>query len=133
MSTRYSEERGEGERERTSKQSKASQGNDMASLAMSCLALPRGVSPLYRKNKETHLIYRERERGHGMGRGKARQGHGNPRQSKASAPLYREERDSFATEGGEVSLFSIEGMLTSSRYRIESVATPYREGAARQA
>ena len=80
----------------------ANQGNGKASLAMSCLALP-GESPLYRKNKETHLIFREKERGHGMGRGKARQGqgHGNPRQSKATPPLYKEDRDSFSTQGGE--------------------------------
>ena len=98
MSTRYREKRGREIERETSTQSKASQGDGKARLAVSCLALPggkqrqrygkqghvmtrlaRGVSPLYRKNKETHLICSEKERGHGMGRGKARAGARQPK------------------------------------------------------
>ena len=44
-----------------------------ARQAWPCHVLPsRGVSLLYRKNKETHLIYREKERGQGTGKGKAK-------------------------------------------------------------
>ena len=57
------------------RQAKAEQGK--LGHVMSCLA--RGVSPLYRKDKETHLIYREKEIGHGMGRGKARAGARQPK------------------------------------------------------
>jgi hypothetical protein len=59
---------------------------------MSCLA--RGVSPLYRKNKETHLIYRE-ERGRAIGRGKAR-GRGKAKARARQALLYIEKRETLS-------------------------------------
>ena len=89
VSTRYREERDVKAEHGKPRQSKAS-------LAMSCLAL-LGES----------LLSIER----------IRQGHGNPRQSKYIERRERErerERDSFSTQGGEMSLFSIEAMQTPS-------------------
>ena len=89
-----------------------------------CLA--RGVSPLHRVNKESHLDYKEKETGHGMGRGKAM-----ARARRALLYIWRGERLLLYTRG-RVSLFPKEGMQTPSLYRIESVSTRYREERGRE-
>ena len=72
-----------------------------ANLAMSCLALPReSLLSIERITRLISSIDRRRE-GKAWAGARQGQGHGNPRQRKASPPLYREERETPSLHKGE--------------------------------